>query len=320
MIVTVTANPSLDRTLSVDRLTHGAVMRVASSWSEPSGKGVNVALALHAHGLDSCAVLPLGGIEGARLEALLCSTGLDFVAVRIAGEIRSNVTIIEPDGTTTKFNEPGPALDNREIEALTEAAIQAGQRAEWLVGCGSLPAGAPATFYAGLVAATRRTSARIAVDTSGAALMATLPAGPDLVKPNVSELAEAGRGSIETLGDVLGAARRLQKLGAKSVLASLGPDGAVLVEEGGDAVHGEAHVAYPRSTVGAGDALLAGFLAGGASGTEALRTALAWAAAAVRLPGTVLSACTGVVPATVVVHDRLELERRLVCSQVSRAG
>ena len=311
MIVTVTANPSVDRTLSVDRLTRGAVMRVASSRSEPSGKGVNVALALHAHGLDSRAVLPVGGVEGGRLESLLRATGLDFVAVRIGGEIRSNVTIIESDGTATKFNEPGPAIDEREIEALTEAAIRAGERAEWLVGCGSLPVGAPATFYAELVAASRRTSARIAVDTSGAALAASLPAGPDLIKPNVSELAEVGRGPIETLGDVLAAARHLQELGARSVLASLGPDGAVLVEEGGEAVHGEAHVADPRNTVGAGDALLAGFLAGGASGTGALRTALTWAAAAVRLPGTVLSADTGVVPAKVVVHDRLEVKRRL---------
>jgi 1-phosphofructokinase len=311
MIVTVTSNPSVDRTLSVDRLTRGAVMRVVSSWSEPSGKGVNVALALHAHGLDSRAVLPVGGVEGQRLESLLRATGLDFVAVRIGGEIRSNVSVIEPNGTTTKFNEPGPAIDGREAEALTAAAIQAGERAEWLVCCGSLPVGVPATFYAELVAASRRTSARIAVDTSGAALTATLSAGPDLIKPNVSELAQASGGPVGTLGDVLAAVRHLQELGARSVLASLGPDGAVLVEEDGDAVHGEAHVADPRSAVGAGDALLAGFLAGGASGTAALRTALSWAAAAVRLPGTVLSADTSVVPAEVIVHDRLEVKRRL---------
>jgi 1-phosphofructokinase len=311
MIVTVTANPSVDRTLSVDRLTRGAVMRVAGSWSEPSGKGVNVALALHAHGLDSRAVLPVGGIEGRRLESLLRATGLDFVTVQIGGQIRSNVAIIEPDGTTTKFNEPGPAIDDREIESLTKAAIHAGERAEWLVGCGSLPVGVRPAFYAELVEACRRTPTRIAVDTSGAALTATLPAHPDLIKPNVAELAEASGGPVETLGDVLAAARHLQELGARSVLASLGPDGAVLVEQDGDAVHGEAHVAAPRSTVGAGDALLAGFLAGGASGTTALRTALAWAAAAVRQPGTVLSAQTSVIPAKVVVHDRLEVGRRL---------
>lgn len=308
MIVTVTPNPSVDRTLAVDRLTRGEVLRASRSWSEPSGKGVNVALALRAQGHASRAVLPVGGAEGARLEVMLRAGGLDHVTVPIAGEVRSNISVLEPDGTVTKVNEPGPHLSEEELRALIAAAIAAGEQAEWLVGCGSLPVGAGAGFYAELVGAARRTSAHIAVDSSGPPLAAALTAGPDLIKPNAHELAEAADHPIETLGDALTAARRLRERGAGAVLASLGPDGAVLVDPDG-AVHGEAHVAGPRSTVGAGDALLAGFLAAGAHGPDALRTALGWAAAAVQQPGTVLQASD--VTAEVVLHETVDVRRRL---------
>jgi 1-phosphofructokinase len=310
MIVTVTPNPSVDRTLAVGRLARGEVLRASRSWSEPSGKGVNVALALRAHGYASRAVVPVGGAEGARLEVMLRDRGLDHVTVPIGGEIRSNVSVLEPDGTVTKVNEPGPRLSEAELKALIETAIRSGEQAEWLVGCGSLPVGADAGFYAELVAAARHTPARIAVDSSGAPLTAALTAAPDLLKPNAHELAEAAGHVIETLGDALAAARRLQDLGARAVLASLGPDGAVLVERD-EVVHGEAYVADPRSTVGAGDALLAGFLAAGAHGPEALRTALAWSAAAVGQPGTVLQAIGTDVAADVTLHDTVDVRRRL---------
>ncbi|MCO6000081.1 1-phosphofructokinase family hexose kinase [Actinoallomurus rhizosphaericola] len=310
MIVTVTPNPSVDRTLTVERMTHGDVLRATSSWSEPSGKGVNVSLALRGHGYATQAVIPIGGAEGARLEAMLRAAGLDYVPVPIDGEIRSNVSVLEPDGTVTKVNEPGPELSEAELKALIDAVAVIGERAEWIVGCGSLPVGTPAGFYADMVAAARGTSARIAVDSSGPSLTAVLAAGPDLIKPNAAELAEAAGRPVETLGDALTAARVLQDRGAKSVLASLGPDGAVLVE-GGDAVHGEAYVAETRSTVGAGDALLAGFLAAGGHGPEALRSALGWSAAAVRQPGTVLRADGTGTTAEVILHDRIDVGRRL---------
>src|SRR5690606_6852750 len=119
--------------------------------------------------------------------------------------------------------------------------------------------------------------------TSGAALRAAVPAGPDLIKPNREELAEAVGGPVDTIADVVEAAGELRDRGARAVLVSLGAEGAVLVDDDG-VLTGEAPVARPNSTVGAGDALLAGFLAGGARGPAALAEALAWGAAAVRLP------------------------------------
>jgi 1-phosphofructokinase len=142
----------------------------------------------------------------------------------------------------------------------------------------------PADFYARLVGRLRGTGVRVAVDSSGPALMATLPAHPDVVKPNREELAEVTGRAVVTLGDALDAAVEVRRRGAGAALASLGPDGALLVEAAG-AVHGAAAVAVPRSAVGAGDALLAGFLAGGGSGSGALVEALAWGAAAASLPG-----------------------------------
>ncbi len=282
MIVTLTPNPSLDRTVEVDALVRGAVTRVRSSRVEPAGKGVNVARALTGHGVKTRAVLPVGGAEGAQLVSLLAGT--DTVQVPVAGSMRSNVSIVEPDGTTTKLNEPGPALTPAEVAALVAATLDAAMSAEWAVLSGSLPPGTPANFYAGVVKALHGIGVRVALDTSGPAFAATLAACPDLVKPNREELAEAAGLPVRTLGEAVAAARTLRARGARTVLVSLGADGALLVDDDG-AVHGEAP-ARPVSTVGAGDALLAGFLAGGASGATALVESLAWGAAAVALPGT----------------------------------
>src|SRR5207247_3176404 len=135
---------------------------------------------------------------------------------------------------------------------------------------------------------------KVAVDTSGPALLAAVEARPALIKPNRDELADAVGSKIETVQDVVDAAQALRSWGAQAVLASLGADGAVLVTDAG-AIAGEARVPAPRSSVGAGDALLAGFLAAGAAGTDdeasALAEALAWAGAAVSLPGSRMPAC-----------------------------
>jgi 1-phosphofructokinase len=284
MIVTVTPNPSVDRTIEVDALVRGAVLRALARRVDAGGKGVNVARALAMNGYKTCAVLPSGGWEGQQLTALLAPEGIEVIVVPVAGAVRANVSVVEPDGTVTKLNEPGPTLTAAELEAVTEAAAAAAAGADWVAASGSLPPGVPADFYARLVGPLRKVGVRVAVDTSGPALMAALPASPDVVKPNREELAEVTGRAVTTLGDAVEAATEVRRRGAGAVLASLGPDGALLVEAAG-AVHGAAQGAVPRGAVGAGDALLAGFLAGGGSGSGALAEALAWGAAAASLPG-----------------------------------
>lgn len=283
MIVTLTPNPSLDRTVEVDELRRGTVTRVRAAALEAAGKGVNVARALTLNDHKALSVLPVGGPEGAQLTELLRAGGVEAVLVPIAGAVRSNVTLVETDGTTTKLNEIGPELSAPEAAALLAATVEAAAGADWLVLCGSLPPGVPDRFYADLIAALSGRGVRIALDTSGPALALGISAGPDLVKPNREELAEVTGSPVRELGDAVTAAERLRELGARAVLVSLGADGALLVDDSG--VHHGLAPARPVSTVGAGDALLAGFLAGGGSGAAALAEALAWGAAAVTLPG-----------------------------------
>jgi 1-phosphofructokinase len=308
VIVTVTPNPSVDRTVFVDALRLGKIMRSSRSWSEPSGKGVNVALALRAHDRQALAVLPVGGPAGAHLVEMLNRAGLSYQPVPIAGEVRVNISLIQPDGIVTKINEQGPTLTAAEGQALLDAARTRAQPGEWLAGCGSLPGGLTDDYYARIVETGHRAGATVVIDTSGPPLVRALAAGPDLIKPNADELADAVGGTVTTIGDVLDAAQELRARGAKTVLASLGADGALLVSAAG-ALHGAAPVADVVSTVGAGDAMLAGYLSASAGTREALRVALAWGAAAVQHHGTLFSATHHQVP--VLLSDSVPVHQKL---------
>ena len=308
MIVTVTPNPSVDRTIFIDALHTGKIMRSTRSWSEPSGKGVNVALALQAHDQPALAVLPVGGPAGAHLVEMLNQAGLRYQTVAIAGEVRINISLIQPDGIVTKINEQGPTLTDAEGQALLDAARARARTGEWLAGCGSLPGGLTDDYYAQLVETGHRAGARVVIDTSGPALIKALAAEPDLIKPNAEELAEAVSGIVTTFGDVVDAAHELRKRGAKAVLASLGADGALLVGPSG-VRHGRAPVEDVVSTVGAGDALLAGYLSSTADTDDALKAALAWGAAAVQHHGTLFTTTHPPVP--VALSESVPLSQKL---------
>lgn len=287
MIVTLTPNPSLDHTLELAALEVGAVNRATVSRVDPGGKGVNVARALTANGHTASAVLPLGGHEGDHLASLLREAGIGVQVVPIAGAVRENVSLVEPDGTVTKVNAPGPRLAAAEVASLEKATVAAAAGAAWVAASGSLPPGAPDDLYARLAARVRATGARFAVDTSGPPFAAALAGGPDLVKPNVEELAEVTGRPLATLADVVAGASELRRRGAGTVLVSLGADGAVLVSAEG-AWHASTPPLPAVSNVGAGDAALAGFLVAGGAGRDALACAVAFGAAAVRLPGSVM--------------------------------
>jgi 1-phosphofructokinase len=141
MILTLTPNPSVDRTVFLTDIVLGSVNRSQRSRSEPSGKGVNVALALRAHGMPVRAIVTAGGPVGAQLRQMLDTAGLDTVVVPIDGEIRSNISLTQPDGTVTKINEAGPVLSTQERECLLIALSAHLPGATGLVCAGSLPAG-----------------------------------------------------------------------------------------------------------------------------------------------------------------------------------
>lgn len=285
MIVTLTLNPSLDQTLQVESLVLGGVNKTRAIRRDPGGKGVNVARALVTHGVPAVAVLPAGGVVGDVLVSLLTAAGVDAEVVPIAGLTRANVTVTEPDGTTTKLNEPGPALEVDELDAVLDAVANRVDRGGWIVAGGSLPPNLDGEVYGRLAEVAAARGARLAVDTSGPALRDALAHGPHLIKPNAAELAEAVGRELDTLGDVVKACHDLQALGAGTVLCSLGRDGALLVDAE-NAWYAKGPEVTVVNTVGAGDAMLAGALFAGGDGPEALRTGVAWATAAVATTGT----------------------------------
>jgi 1-phosphofructokinase len=302
MIVTVTPNPSIDRTVTLPgALVRGAVHRVGEVRVEPGGKGVNVARALTLAGLDVVAVLPVG--ESDPILAGLRAIGVEVHAVPIAAAVRTNLAITEPDGTTTKLNEPGAVIEADDFAALAAAVIERGRSARWVVLSGSLPPGLNDSWYADMVAALRPYGCKVAVDTSDRPLTALAAgldrAAPDLIKPNSEELAGLAGVSARDLesavsrgdaGPVVTAARPLIDRGVGSVLATLGAAGAVLVDADG-AWLATPPTITPRSTVGAGDSSLAGYLRADAEGAAAparLQMAVAYGSGAAALPGTAL--------------------------------
>ena len=302
MIITVTPNPSIDRTVTLPaRLVRGAVHRVQSVSTEPGGKGVNVARALTLAGLDTLAILPAGGRDP--ILSALQSCGVPFYAVPVDGAVRTNLTITESDGTTTKINEPGAVIDEAALAALTAAILDRAESARWVVLSGSLPPGMPDSWYADVVARLQSFDCKVAVDTSDAPLAALAAefgrAAPDLIKPNAEELAGLAGVAAEHLeaalaqGDpdpVVAAARQLIDRGAHTVLATLGPAGAVLVDETGSWLATPPPI-KPRSTVGAGDSSLAGYVradVAGAQPPQRLQMAVAYGSGAAALPGSAL--------------------------------
>lgn len=321
MITTLTPNPSLDRTMKIGDLVRGAVIRAEQNWTEPAGKGVNISRALAANDIATRAVLPSGGANGRELCRLLELSGVEYRAVPIAGEVRSNVSVIEPDGTTTKLNEAGPTLSAEEAAALLEAVVASSGPGDWVAASGSLAPGLPVDFYAQLGRRLSSAGVALAVDTSGPSLRAAIDGSPDVVKPNRHELSELVGRPIASIGDVVAAAAEVADAGVGRVLVSLGPDGAILVGDGA-VVHGEVSVDRVRNTVGAGDALLAGFLAGGANGADALHNALAWARAAVRSEQTSMAPPEKADRSAVSVTTELDEDRLLEDDEaaVSTAG
>jgi 1-phosphofructokinase len=293
MIVTVTPNPSLDRAIALDGpLETGEVQRATGDRQDAGGKGINVSRALAAAGLETIALFPAAMTDP--FIRLVEGSGVAARAVPVAGRVRSNITLVDPTGTTTKINLPGDASVAAAADLLVTEIVEASAGASWLVLAGSLPPGLGDDFFARVTRTVRQRCGAnapfIAVDTSGAPLAGAVEAHPDLIKPNGEELAEL-------LGDepgedaehpavALERARRLVPERVGAALITLGSRGALYVDAD-TALFAPAPKITVRSTVGAGDSSLAGFLiADGGDPADRLASAVAYGAAAASLPGT----------------------------------
>ncbi len=296
MIVTLTANPSLDRTITLAApLQPGEVQIAVSAREDAGGKGINVARVVAAADVDALAVLPLADDDP--FHVALRASAIVTRTVPIGGHARANLAITDPAGVTTKLNLPGARLGGGDIAAVIGAVVEASRHARWLVLAGSLPPGASDELYVEVIEAVRERwgadAPRIAVDTSGRPLKAVVEHGAaDLIKPNDEELAELvgadPAGAADPVAAVLSLARDLVPARVGAALITLGAAGAVLLTAGGAWAATAARVDVV-STVGAGDSSLAGYLLAehaGAGPAQRLRSAVRYGAAAASLPGT----------------------------------
>lgn len=276
MIFTVTCNPAVDYTLRVNKLSAGELNRPTDTALSFGGKGVNVSRVLAALGTPNRALGFVAGEVGEMLESGLHRFGVDTGFVHLAaGNTRINVKITAEN--ETELNAVGPTVDAAAFERLT-AQIAALAHGDTLCLCGSLPPGCDADTYAHLLACVKDKKIRTVVDATGEVLLCALPYHPYLIKPNRDELSALAGRELPDDESVLAAARVLQEKGARNVLVSLGGDGALLLTEDGAVVRRAAYRGTVRGTVGAGDSMVAGFLAAlerGADAEEALRFAVA---------------------------------------------
>lgn len=277
-VVTVTLNPAIDRTVSIPNFAAGEVNRVEQAQDHPGGKGVNVAVTLADAG-HSVAVTGLLGRENATsFEDLFAQKGIADQFVRIAGRTRVGIKIVDPaQGQTTDINFPGPTPAPDDLGTLR--ARLAATAAPWVVLAGSVPPGVPPTVYRDFVATLKAAGRRVVLDTSGSPLESALEAAPDIVKPNVHELEALVGAPLKDRAAVVEAAHTLLAQGVALVVVSMGGDGALFLTADAGVLARPPAVTV-RSTVGAGDAMVAGIVAAqlrGLSLADGARLATAFA-------------------------------------------
>jgi tagatose 6-phosphate kinase len=282
MILTVTLNPCLDKSLFVERNVPTETLRPRRVVDLAGGKGVNVARALNALGEPALTFLPLGGHPGAETADLARAERLEAVVVPIAGRTRIALTVQEvASGTYWHYLEPGPDWTDEDIERIGAAFRESAARCEYIAFCGSLPSRAAEPLVGWMIEAARSFGCRVALDSHGSGLSLGLAAQPWLAKPNREELSAALRRPLGNDADAWDAVRSLAASGIEIVLLSAGA-APLLASWEGD----EWEVLAPKVTtvnaLGCGDSLLAGVLTAvrrGLSPPEALRWGVACGAA-----------------------------------------
>lgn len=285
VILTFTPNPALDLTTATERVVPTDKLRCVEPRYDPGGGGINVARAIHFLGGEALAVFTAGGPTGKTLSELLSEEGVSTRIVAIAGRTRESLAVDETaTGLQYRFVMPGPALSDAELGKCLDALRIPDPKPAYLVASGSLPAGAPTDFYGQVAAVARDIGVRMVLDTSGDALRAGIERGGIyLLKSSRRELeALAGR-PLPGDADQADAAASLVRNGrAEIVVVSLGANGALLVTK--DHVRSFPAIAVPvRSTIGAGDAMVAGLvlaLARGWSLDDSMQFGMATASAA----------------------------------------
>ena len=276
MIYTVTFNPALDYIVFLDDMKLGDINRATRESIFYGGKGINVSTFLNTLGLETTALGFVAGFTGKAIEEGLASLGIhtDFIHLP-EGNSRINVKV--KHGDETEINGQGPVITDEAIEALF-AKLDTLTEDDILVLAGSIPNTLPEDIYEKILARLEEKRIRIAVDATRDLLLNVLKYHPFLIKPNNHELGEMFHTVCKTKDDIEHYAKELQKMGARNVLISMAGDGAILITEEGETIQMGTPKGKVINSVGAGDSMVAGFLAGylkNGSYEEALKTGTA---------------------------------------------
>ena len=291
-IVTLTVNPSIDVSASVERVAPFHKLRCIAERRDPGGGGINVARVMKRLGADVTAIYPTGGALGQLLRRLVDQEGVPGLTTPVLGETREDFTVIEQStGREYRFVLPGPRLSEQEWRACLDAFSSLDQRVRFVVASGSLPPGVPDDFYGRIAHTAKQAGKKLVIDTSGPPLKAALQAGVYFVKPSLREFKILMGESLESQADRITACRSLIDNGQVEIVAlTLGDQGALLVTHD-RALRARALPIKLVSVVGAGDSFLAAMvwsLACGHSLETAFRYGVAAGSAALLMPGTEL--------------------------------
>lgn len=289
MIYTVTLNPAVDRELTVPAIEFDSVLRATAWRVDYGGKGFNVSRMLRALGADSVALGFAGGRSGELLRDGLESLGIGTDFVWVAGETRTNVSIVsEAHDHYVKANEPGPTISPAEEIALVQKVRQLAQAGDWWVLAGSLPPGVSPPIYMQLIGDIQAAGARVILDTSGNALRDGCAARPFLAKPNDLEIHKLTGLPVDSTADIAAAAQAMQQQSVANVVVSLGKKGALLADAESVWLAASPQI-QEKNPIGAGDSMVGGLVWGLSQDLplpEALRWGIACGAATASMPGT----------------------------------
>jgi 1-phosphofructokinase len=278
MIYTITLNPALDRTLWIERIRDDVSNRILEEHSYAGGKSIDVSRVLKNLGIDNSALGFVGGFAGRELEGRLLNAGVQTDFVRVSGETRTNIIIHETEtGRQLNFNARGPEIKPSEMMQLVEQ-IEALSQPEIVAIGGSLPLGVNPEIHHKIITLLKKRQAKVVLDVDGEALRQGIKALPTVIKPNIHELSELVGRDLKGLDEMLVAAREINKSGVEIVLVSMGAKGILLVANGQE-YHAVPPAVDVKSTVGAGDSSVAGFISGLARGKD-LNECLTYAVAA----------------------------------------
>ena len=260
MIYTVTFNPSLDYYVQVNNIKNGVVNRTSSERLAVGGKGINVSLALRELGDSTLALGFTAGFTGKYIRDKVTELGLDFDFIEVEGQSRINVKI--KSNTETDINGTGTHVTTKDVNKLVRKLKNYLREGDWLAVCGSVPSSLEPTVYADIIKKLRNIpNINLVVDANGRLLTETLKFKPFLIKPNIYELCEVfNLSSIPDIEGIFYHARRLQSMGARNVIVSMGSSGAAMVTETSQSIYVRAARGELVNSVGAGDSMVAGFI------------------------------------------------------------